>query len=198
MACYRSFGFLLGFATFHFLARAEEKDEILRLVQQKYDEIQEVVARHSERKAMEAGIKKVMDSFVDYSELGRKTLAQKWEKLSTRQQEEFVKEFKKMIQRTYVKRFDPKRKVEIEYRGGARKQEDGSFLLKSVVRSGKSEVKVDYLFIKKGARYWAFDVIIDDVSMVKNYRKQFHTIWEKEGFEGLLARMRRKNEKAEQ
>lgn len=187
--------FLLA-VMFYPLCAVAQEDEILALIKQKYAEIQDVVAKNPERKGMEEGIKKVMDSFVDYTELGRRTLAQNWEKIDKKKQEEFVSEFKKMIQRTYVRRFDPNRKVQIEYQGGAKKQKDGSFLLKSTVRSGRSEVKVDYLFVKKGGRYWAFDVIIDDVSMVKNYRKQFHKIWEKEGFEGLMTKMKRKNEKA--
>ncbi len=168
----------------------------IALIQGKYAEIEDVVAKNPEREAMQAGIRRVMDTFVDYEELGRRTLAGQWEKLDKKQRAEFVDEFKKMIQRTYVKRFNPDKKVEIEYHGGPQPQKDGGVLVATTVRSGRSEARVDYLFHKRANQWWAYDVIIDDVSMVKNYRKQFHDIMQREGFDGLMERIRKKNAKA--
>lgn len=171
-------------------------EDPLSLIQAKYAEIQEVVAKNPDREAMRAGIRKVMDTFVDYTELGRRTLIDRWDSLSAKQREEFVMEFKKMIQRTYVKRFNPEKKVEIIYHGKPKPTDDGSVMIETTVRSGRSEAKVDYLFHKKGGRWWAYDVIIDGVSMVKNYRKQFHDIIKREGFPGLMERIKKKNEKS--
>lgn len=168
----------------------------IALIQSKYAEIQDVVARNPDKAAMRAGIRSVMDTFVDYRELGKRTLAGHWDRLDEKRRTEFVDEFKKMIQRTYVKRFNPNKKVEIEYHGKPERQKDGSMLVRTTVRSGRSEARVDYLFHQRGNLWWAFDVIIDDVSMVKNYRKQFHDIWKRDGFEGLMERIRKKNAKA--
>ncbi len=168
----------------------------ISLIKAKYAEIEDVVARNPEQAPMRAGIRQVMDTFVDYRELGRRTLAGEWDRLDKRQRDEFVEEFKKMIQRTYVKRFNPNKKVEIEYHGTPERQKDGSVLVATTVRSGRSEARVDYLFHRRANRWWAFDVIIDDVSMVKNYRKQFHDIVRRDGFDGLMERIRRKNAKA--
>lgn len=168
----------------------------IALIKAKYAEIQDVVARNPEPAAMRAGIRTVMDTFVDYRELARRTLADQWERLDDRRRAEFVDEFKKMIQRTYVKRFNPNKKVEIEYHGQPERQQDGTVLVATTVRSGRSEARVDYLFHHRTNQWWAFDVIIDDVSMVKNYRKQFHDILQREGFDGLMERIRRKNAKA--
>lgn len=168
----------------------------IALIKTKYAEIEDVVAKNPDKLAMQAGIRLVMDTFVDYSELGRRTLPGEWENLKERQRAEFVAEFKKMIQRTYVKRFNPNRKVEIVYHGEPEPQEDGSVLVATTVRSGRSEARVDYLFHQRKNQWWAYDVIIDDVSMVKNYRKQFNDILQREGFDGLMERIRRKNAKA--
>lgn len=176
-------------------SRAAPADPIT-LIKAKYVEIEDVVARHPEQGPMRAGIRQVMDTFVDYRELGRRTLAGQWDQLDERRRAEFVDEFKKMIQRTYVKRFNPNKKVEIEYHGKPERQKDGSVLVATTVRSGRSEARVDYLFHQRSNQWWAFDVIIDDVSMVKNYRKQFHDILQREGFGGLMDRIRRKNAKA--
>lgn len=168
----------------------------IELIQAKYGEIQQVVSANPEKEPMQAGIRAIMDTFVDYRELGRRALDRQWDKLNDKQRNEFVEEFKKMIQRTYVKRFNPNKKVEIEYHGDPEKQRDGTWLVKTTVRSGRSEARVDYLFLQRDKRWWAFDVIIDGVSMVKNYRKQFSEIMKREGFDGLMERIRKKNAKA--
>ncbi|MBL6975095.1 MAG: ABC transporter substrate-binding protein [Deltaproteobacteria bacterium] len=165
------------------------------LVKERYARIQKVVDRNPGKAAMRKGIRKVMNTFVDFRELGRRTLKGNWEGLKTRQRKQFVKGFKQMIQRTYVKRFNPNRKVRIEYRGPAMMEEDGTASVFTIVRSGRSEAKVDYRFHRVKRKWKAFDVIIDDVSQVKNYRKQFHRIMKKDGFEGLMAKIRKKNEK---
>ncbi len=183
------------FATLAVPGRAAPADPI-PLIKAKYAEIEVVVARNPDRSALHAGIREVMDTFVDYRELGRRALAGEWDKLDERRRAEFVDEFKKMIQRTYVKRFNPNKKVEIEYHGEPERRKDGTVLVKTTVHSGRSEARVDYLFHRRAHRWWAFDVIIDDVSMVKNYRKQFHDIVQRDGFDGLMERIRRKNAKA--
>ena len=139
-----------------------------------------------------------MDTFVDYHELGRRTLSDQWDKLKKKEQDEFVGEFKKMIQRTYVKRFNPEKEVRIDYDGDALVASAGTATVQSVVHSGRSEARVDYRFHKRGSDWWAFDVIIDDVSMVQNYRKQFHDIMTRDGYAGLMERIRKKNSQAQE
>lgn len=169
----------------------------LDFVKRKYNEIQDVVRRNPQREQMQRGIREVMDTFVDYRELSRRTLPDQWDKLKRKQQDEFINEFKQMIQRTYVKRFNPEKEVRVEYKE-ATVNEDGTAVVRSVVRSGKSEAQVDYRFHRKGDEWWAFDVVIDDVSMVQNYRKQFHDIMAKSGWDGLMERIRKKNAKAQE
>lgn len=173
---------------------AAPKDPV-DLVRTKYAKIQKVVDRSPEKKAMRKGIRKVMDTFVDFDELGKRTLKGHWEGLKRKQRKEFVAGFKQMIQRTYVKRFNPNRKVRIDYGDKTEMREDGTATVFTVVRSGKSEAKVDYRFHRKGRSWKAFDVVIDDISQVKNYRKQFHTIMKRDGFDGLMVKIRKKNDK---
>ncbi|NOZ01235.1 MAG: ABC transporter substrate-binding protein [Deltaproteobacteria bacterium] len=175
-------------------AWASPKDPV-EVVRSKYEQIRKVVDRNPEKAAMRKGIRRVMDTFMDFEELSRRTLKGHWKGLKRRQRKAFVKGFKQMIQRTYVKRFNPNRKVIIDYSRKTLMSDDGTATVYTVVHSGRSEAKVDYRFRRKGGRWRAFDVIIDDVSQVKNYRKQFFRIMNKEGFDGLMARIDRKNRK---
>jgi phospholipid transport system substrate-binding protein len=170
----------------------------LDFVRARYAELLDVAKKHPEKAGLQQGIRDVMETFVDYAELSRRTLADRWDGLKKKEQADFIAEFKKMIQRSYVKRFDPGTTFTIDYAEAARTEADGTVTVPSVIRSGRSEAKVEYALRDKGGRWWAFDVVIDDVSMVRNYRKQFHDILQKEGFPGLMDRLRKKNAKTEE
>ncbi len=142
---------------------------------------------------MRAGLRKIMDSFVDYNDLSQRTLVNQWGKLKPAQRKAFVAEFKQMIQRTYIRRFDGDVEFTIEYRGEPETDDKGVTMVESVIRAGRSEVRVDYAFHRKGQTWMAHDVVIDEVSMVRNYRKQFHDIIGKEGFDGLMDKLIKKN-----
>jgi phospholipid transport system substrate-binding protein len=170
----------------------------LGFVKQRYDDLQAVVKKYPEKARMQQGIRDVMEIFVDYPELSRRTLADQWAKLTKKQQADFVAEFKKMIQRSYVKRFDPGKEFTIDYTGQTRTDAEGAVTVPSTIRSGRSEAKVEYVLRTVAGKWMAFDVVIDDVSMIRNYRKQFHDIMEKSGYTGLMERLRKKNTTAQE
>jgi phospholipid transport system substrate-binding protein len=162
-------------------------------VKAKQAELQALAAKTPDKAVLHQGIRDVMESFVDYGELSKRTLADRWATLKKKEQADFTAEFKQMIQRSYVKRFEPGTNFNIVYEPDVRTEEDGAVTVGSTIQSGRSEAKVEYVLKDRSGRWWAFDVVIDDVSMVRNYRKQFHDIWAKEGFPGLMARLRKKN-----
>lgn len=171
-------------------ATAEPTD----IVSQKYDRIKKLVNEKKTRPDLENAIRAEMDTFVDYDELGRRTLPGEWKKLKSRDRKRFVNGFKQMVQRNYVKKFNPNATFEVEI--GKAVEEKGVVVVESTIRSGRSEAGVNYAFNKKGSRWMVHDVIIDEVSMVKNYRSQFHKIINKEGFQGLMDRIEKKNSEA--
>ena len=67
-------------------------------------------------------------------------------------------------------------------------------MVRSVIRVGKSSADVDYAFHVKKGKFLAYDVVIDEISMVRNYRKQFGDIIGKEGFKGLMDRLTKRNQ----
>lgn len=177
-------------------AAAKPADGLMDLVHAKYETMQETVRTTPDKDAMRTGLRKVMDSFVDYDELGQRALVSHWNKLKPAQRRAFIAEFKQMIQRTYIRRFDGDQKFTIEYRNQPELDDKGVAMVESVIKVGRSEARVDYAFHRKGRTWMAHDVVIDEVSMVRNYRKQFHDIIGKEGFSGLMDRLIKKNHDA--
>lgn len=188
------FGFLLVLA----VAAPARGETALEFVQARHADLQRLVERIPEKEALQEEIRKVMDTFVDYQELSRRTLAGHWDSLKPKDRKAFQQEFQKMVQRSYVRRFDPGKAFTIEYGETISEGEDGGTVVPSTIRAGRSEARVDYVLHRKGGAWWAFDVVIDEVSMVRNYRKQFHDILQKEGFSGLMDRLRKKNARAQE
>lgn len=174
----------------------------IRLLNVKYAQMKKIIKKYPKQNEMRNQLRQVMETFIDYGELSRLTLPGTWKKLKRKQRREFTDQFKQMIQRTYVNKFNANRKFSITYNGKVVYKKHGKAFVSTTIHSGRSEAKVDYSFRKKRGKWWAFDVIIDDISLMKKYRRQFVRIVRRDGFDALLTKiskrniMRRKEEEA--
>jgi phospholipid transport system substrate-binding protein len=174
-----------------------QKDDPGTLVEKKYKLMLDFVRNAKDKKDLHEKLRKEMDTFVDYREISRQALIQYWDTLKDSEKKEYTEAFKALIQRNYVKRFDPQKEFAVEFQGNTEFKE-GKASVFSTIKWGKSEANVNYLFHKPdGKAWWAYDVIIDDVSMTKNYRNQFHKIYSKDGFKTLIAKINKKAKKEE-
>ena len=64
--------------------------------------------------------------------------------------------------------------------------------IKTKAKGRPVEIKVDYVVVKQGDKLRAFDVVTDDVGLVDNYKSTFNKIMEKDGFSGLMAKIKKK------
>lgn len=140
-------------------------------------------------------IKKIVNGFLDYEELAKRSLADEWAKLSGAQKNEFVQVFRDLIERNYVKQLRSNVDYQIDYKD--ENVTGGEATVHSVVKAErkgrKAETTVDYRLSDKGGGKWAvYDVITDDVSLLRNYRSEFGRIIKKDGFPALLAKMKKK------
>ncbi|OQC42498.1 MAG: Toluene tolerance, Ttg2 [Deltaproteobacteria bacterium ADurb.Bin058] len=178
-----------------FAAPDNSADSLMDFVKDRYSVMLDIVNKHNANKdKMRAELRKAMDTFVDFDEMAQRTLAGHWDTLNKKQRSNFVAEFKLMLQRTYIKKFDGDTAFTIEYRGDPEFDDKGTAMVRSVIRVGKSSADVDYAFHVKKGKFLAYDVVIDEISMVRNYRKQFGDIIGKEGFKGLMDRLTKRNQ----
>lgn len=136
----------------------------------------------------------IVDGLIDYDEVARRALAQHWEPLSAAQRKEFVATLRELIEKNYEKQLRTRLDYAVAYRGEQIDNEQATVATTVKVHTkGKStETNIDYRLRKDGARWMVWDVITDDVSMVRNYRDQFNKIIAKESFDGLLKKMRKR------
>ena len=130
----------------------------------------------------------------DYEEMAKRTLGARWKKLSREKQKEFVGLFQQFLTRSYAGNVDGYSGEKVEY---LKERLKGDFAeVQTKVVSPKVEIPLDYRLLKKHDQWWVYDVIIDGVSLTKNYRGQFSRIIKSSSFEGLLDKLRTKNDLA--
>ena len=140
-----------------------------------------------------AALEKVIAKRFDYEEMGKRTLGRTWKKLNAAQQKEFVELFQEFLSNTYAGNVDGYSGERVEYIKERRK---GKFAeVQTKVISEKSEVRLDYRLLKNSNSWRVYDVVIDGVSLVKNFRGQFARIIKATGFQGLLEKLRSKTAK---
>lgn len=142
-----------------------------------------------------------LDGLIDYEGFASRTLKTSWPKLTPVQRETFMDKFKALVIRTYAKRFQPKSEFTVEHRGepGFLNADKTEAKVQTTVHGKKVAADVDYMLIFRADKknWFAYDFVVDDVSMSLNWRGQFEKIIAKEGFDALIAKIDKKIQKDE-
>jgi phospholipid transport system substrate-binding protein len=137
---------------------------------------------------------------VDFPTLSRLVLARNWSRFDPKQQEQFQHEFEAHLSQTYGRRLDSYKNETVEITGD-REEPNGDWTVKSMIRrggSGSDDIAVDYRLRKNAAGEWKIiDFIIEQVSLVANFRAQFQDIVASGGPEKLLQLLKEKTAKGE-
>ena len=130
----------------------------------------------------------------DYEEMAKRTLAAKWKKITAEQQQEFVELFQQFLTQSYAGNVDGYDGEQVKY---LKERLKGDFAeVQTKVVSPKVQIPLDYRLLKKQDKWGVYDVIIDGVSLTKNYRGQFSRIIKSSSFDGLLEKLRSKTDLA--
>jgi|Deesub1362A_J573_1020465.scaffolds.fasta_scaffold00178_26 phospholipid transport system substrate-binding protein len=126
----------------------------------------------------------------DFEEMARRSLALHWRKRTSQERKEFVDLFSHLLHKSYVSKLENYTDEKVEcledvIRGNRA-------LVKTRILSKGTEIHIDYKMMKKPNGWKIYDVIIEGVSLVNNYRNQFHRIVTSKGYEELIKRMRTK------
>jgi len=149
----------------------------------------------SGKKAKEEKIWSVFDGIFDYTELSKRTLSRNWKKFNGDQQKEFEDLFRKLLGNVYMDRILAYKDEKVLFHKESMLS-DNKAEVRSKILTGTKEIPMDYRMIAKNDQWKVYDVIIEGVSMIKNYRSQFNSILSKKPPEALLKILRKKVSKA--
>jgi phospholipid transport system substrate-binding protein len=152
-----------------------------------------------EADAKRSEMRKIVAGFLDFEELARRSLARHWDGLSAKQRTDFIATLRDLIERSYIKQVhgSPNYDLAFDKETIDGHEADVTATLHSVARGKKVDVAIEYKLLDKEGKWLVYDVITDEQSMVENYRAEFSKIINKESFDALLKRMKKKLEEKE-
>jgi len=148
-------------------------------------------ALKGESKALERrqAVRKIADEIFDFGEIARRALGRYWQPLTEPQRTEFVGLFADLLERSYISKIELYGGEKIVY-NGERVEGDLATVSTKIITKNGTEVPVDYRLFKKGDRWMIYDVNIEGISLVSNYRTQFNKIIQTNGYNALVERMK--------
>lgn len=161
----------------------EYTDAIIRVLE---DPALKVDGRRAERRA---AVRRLAAEAFDIHETARRALGVHWQKRTPAEREEFVALFADVLERAYI--------TQIENYGGERvrfvgESIDGNLAIvrARIITRGTVEVPVDARLLRRGERWLVYDIAVEGISLIANYRAQFDKIIRTSSYEDLIQRLR--------
>ena len=136
-------------------------------------------------------VRKIADEIFDFGEIARRSLGRYWQPLTEPQRTEFVSLFADLLERSYISKIELYGGEKIVY-NGERVEGDLATVSTKIITKNGTEVPVDYRLFRRGDRWMIYDVNIEGISLVSNYRTQFNKIIQTNGYNSLVERMKTK------
>ena len=140
-------------------------------------------------------LRQISEHAFAWEEMARRALAVHWRERSPQERQEFVQLFRDLVERTYINRLEQasKEKQDILYTG---ERVDGSRAVVSTkaITTRRTEIPLEYRLIKQNGGWQIYDVLIEGVSLINNYRSQFNEIIRSSSYENLVQKLRSRDE----
>ena len=146
--------------------------------------------RQAERRA---AIRGLATELFDFEETSRRSLGPHWNARTPAEREQFVKLYADLLERSYIDKIETYSGERIQFVGEAVERDQATVRTRLATKAG-TEIPVDYRMHRVGERWLTYDVAIEGVSMVANYRAQFNKIIQASGYASLVSKLTEKQE----
>ena len=162
-------------------------DEVLIIIRDK--ELKQPGRVEERRQRLE----QVVGDRFDYQEMSKRAMGAPWNTLSDKDKQEFVALFKTLLTNSYADKIEAYSGEGVKYI--SERTENDYAEVRTKVLTGKIEIPLDYRLLKKGDDWRVYDVVVDGVSLVNNYRGQFSKILRSSTHADLVDQLRKKSDK---
>ena len=136
-----------------------------------------------------AAIRKEAESIFDFPETAKRALGHHWQSLGAAEQSEFVSLFTDLLERAYLGKIERYSGEPITYTGDSIEGDLATVKTKFTTKQG-TEIPIEYRLLRHGDRWQVYDVLIEGVSLIANYRAQFDRIMRTGSYQELARRLR--------
>jgi phospholipid transport system substrate-binding protein len=167
-------------------ARADAPTEALR---QSVDQVIRVLEQPGDHRAE---VRKVANGIFDFQETAKRALGRHWAQRTPQEQKEFTQLFADLLEKSYLGKIELYHGEKVAWNGDTVNGDDATVRTKILTKQG-TEIPVDYRMQQKDGRWLVYDVNIEGVSLVANYRTQFNKIIQTESYRALVEKLRAKD-----
>jgi phospholipid transport system substrate-binding protein len=164
-------------------------------LKQRIDEVVQVLegpAPAGKADERRAAVRKIAEDVFDYPDTARRALGVHWNARTPQEREEFVRLFADLLDRAYIGKIELYQGEKVRYVAENVDGDQATIKTRIVTKRG-SEVPVDYRMHLKNGRWLVYDVVIEGVSLVSNYRTQFNKVVQTESYSALVQKLRAKD-----
>jgi len=165
-------------------------------VKKTVDEVVRIVAdkemKKNETKRRQA-LKKTISVIFDYPEMAKRSLGKHWNVRTAAEKKQFADLFATLLENSYAGKIESYNNEKIIY---IKDVIDGEYaeVKSKVVTAARDEFTLDYRLFKHNDKWMVYDVVIEGVSLVSNYRSQFNKIITANGYDKLVKKLQSKND----
>jgi len=135
-------------------------------------------------------LREITEPMFDWAEMARRALGRHWQTRTDAERQEFVPLFRNLLERTYATRIERYDGEQITYTGESIEGDQATVRTKILDRTNR-ELPIDYRMVRGPDRRWLiYDVLVEGVSLVANYRSQFDQIIRTASYERLVEKLK--------
>ena len=134
-------------------------------------------------------VTRIAGEILDFTEMSKRTLGQHWDQRTPAERQDFARLFTELIQRSYFSKIDEHGSEKTIFTGETMDGDLAIVRTKLLLARG-TQMPLDYSMHSTGGRWRVYDLSIDGISLVANYRSQFNKIIRTSSYEGLVARFK--------
>ena len=136
-------------------------------------------------------IRAVVNQVFDFAEISQRCLGRHWQARTPAEREQFIALFGDLLENAYISKIESYSGEKIQYPGDTI-EGDLAIVKTRIVTKQETEIPVDYRMFLNGARWAVYDVAIEGISLIGNYRTQFNAVINRSGYPDLVAKLKAK------
>jgi len=153
----------------------------------------EEIQKGDKEKIYKLAEEKILPNF-DFERVARLVLGRAWRSASDEQKKEFIVQFRTLLLKTYAVALSKYKDHAIEFKPTRMSDTDEIVIVKTeITQSGGQPIRVNYALSKNSGKWLVFDIVIEGVSLVTNYRSQFSSEIRRNGMDTLIKKLSKKN-----
>jgi phospholipid transport system substrate-binding protein len=138
-------------------------------------------------------IREVVNQIFDFTEISQRCLGRHWQARTPAEREKFVALFGDLLENAYISKIESYSGEKIQYPGDVI-EGDLAMVKTRIVTKQETEIPVDYRMFLRDGRWAVYDVSIEGISLIGNYRTQFNAVIQRSGYPDLVAKLTAKRD----